>query len=117
MMSQKHYLLIFLPNPATFSEITKSLLVYLCKVKHCKMRKEFNGETWMLIILIILSSCSYWYLYENKPYSNQTYLNNNLELPLKVEEKDNKIANSVDFIDQKIIKKSIEIIKEWLPVN
>jgi hypothetical protein len=36
---------------------------------------------------------------------------------LKVEEKDNKIAKSVDFIDQKIIKKSIEIIKEWLPVN
>lgn len=87
------------------------------KVKFSKMRKEFNGETWMLIILIILSSCCYWYLYENKTYSNQINLNNNLEMPLKTEEKDNKISKSVDFIDQKIIKKSIEVIKEWLPVN
>jgi hypothetical protein len=36
---------------------------------------------------------------------------------MRVEEEKNNLSKSVDFIDQKIIKKSIEIIKEWLPVN
>ena len=81
------------------------------------MKKEFNGETWLLITLIILSSFSYWYLQENKPYLNHTNVNNKLDLSLKVEDKESNISKSVDFFDQKIIKKSIEIIKEWLPVN
>jgi hypothetical protein len=81
------------------------------------MKKEFNGETSLLIILIILSSLSYWYLHENKPYLDNTQLKNKIDLTLKVEDKDNNISKSVDFIDQKFIKKSIEIIKEWLPVN
>ena len=76
------------------------------------MKKEFNGETWLLITLIILSSFSYWYLHENKPYLDKTNLKNKLDLTLKVEDKENNISKSVDFIDQKIIKKSIEIIKE-----
>jgi hypothetical protein len=81
------------------------------------MKKEFNGETWLLITLIILSSLSYWYLHENKPYKDHANVKNKLDLTLKVENKENNISKSVDFIDQKIIKKSIEIIKEWLPVN
>lgn len=81
------------------------------------MKKEFNGETWMLIILILLSICSYWYLYENKAQPDKTYLNTSLELSMSVEEEKNNLSKSVDFIDQKIIKKSIDIIKEWLPVN
>jgi hypothetical protein len=56
-------------------------------------------------------------LHENKPYLDKTNLKNKLDLTLKVEDKENNISKSVDFIDQKIIKKSIEIIKEWLPVN
>ncbi|MFZ4374844.1 MAG: hypothetical protein ACOYN9_00690 [Saprospiraceae bacterium] len=81
------------------------------------MKKEFNGETWMLIILILLSICSYWYLYENNSQPDKTYLNTSLELSMSVEEEKNNLSKSVDFIDQKIIKKSIDIIKEWLPVN
>jgi hypothetical protein len=81
------------------------------------VKKEFNGETWMLIILILLSICSYWYLYENKAQPDKTYLNTSLELSMSVEEEKNNLSKSVDFIDQKIIKKSIDIIKEWLPVN
>ena len=61
--------------------------------------------------------CSYWYLYENKSQPYKAYLNTSLELSMSVEEEKNKLSKSVDFIDQKIIKKSIEIIKEWLPVN
>ena len=61
--------------------------------------------------------CSYWYLYENKSQPDKAYLNNSLELSMRVEEEKNNLSKSVDFIDQKIIKKSIEIIKEWLPVN
>ena len=71
----------------------------------------------MLIILILLSMCCYWYLYENKSQPDKAYQNTSLELSMSVEEEKNKISKSVDFIDQKIIKKSIEIIKEWLPVN
>lgn len=71
----------------------------------------------MLIILILLSMCSYWYLYENNSQPDKAYLNTSLELSMSVEEEKNKLSKSVDFIDQKIIKKSIEIIKEWLPVN
>lgn len=71
----------------------------------------------MLIILILLSMCSYWYLYENKAQPDKAFQNTSLELSMSVEEEKNKISKSVDFIDQKIIKKSIEIIKEWLPVN
>ena len=81
------------------------------------MKKEFNGETWMLIILILLSICSYWYLYENNSQPDKTYLNTSLELSMSVEEEKNNLSKSVDFIDQKIIKKSIDILKEWLPVN
>ena len=81
------------------------------------MKKEFNGETWMLIVLILLSMCSYWYLYENKSKPDNTNINTSLELSMSVEEEKNNLSKSVDFIDQKIIKKSIEIIKEWLPVN
>ena len=81
------------------------------------MKKEFNGETWMLIVLILLSMCSYWYLYENNSQPNKAYINTSLELSMSVEEEKNNLSKSVDFIDQKIIKKSIEIIKEWLPVN
>lgn len=81
------------------------------------MKKEFNGETWMLILLILLSMCSYWYLYENKSQPEKTHLNTSLELSISVEEEKNNLSKSVDFIDQEIIKKSIEIIKEWLPVN
>jgi hypothetical protein len=81
------------------------------------VKKEFNGETWMLIILILLSICSYWYLYENNSQPDKTYLNTSLELSMSVEEEKNNLSKSVDFIDQKIIKKSIDIIKEWLPVN
>ena len=81
------------------------------------MKKEFNGETWMLIILILLSISSYWYLYENNSQPDKTYLNTSLELSMSVEEEKNNLSKSVDFIDQKIIKKSIDIIKEWLPVN
>ena len=81
------------------------------------MKKEFNGETWMLIVLILSSMCSYLYLYENKSHPDKAYLNTSLELSMDVEEEKNNISKSVDFIDQKIIKKSIEIIKEWLPVN
>ena len=54
---------------------------------------------------------------ENKPYLDHTNVNNKLDLSLKVEDKESNISKSVDFIDQKVIKKSIEIIKEWLPVN
>jgi hypothetical protein len=61
--------------------------------------------------------CSYWYLYENKSQPDKAFQNTSLELSMSVEEEKNKISKSVDFIDQKIIKKSIEIIKEWLPVN
>ncbi len=71
----------------------------------------------MLIILILLSICSYWYLYENNSQPDKTYLNTSLELSMSVEEEKNNLSKSVDFIDQKIIKKSIDIIKEWLPVN
>lgn len=81
------------------------------------MKKEFNGETWMLIVLILLSMCSYWYLYENKSQPDKAHINTSLELSMSVEEEKNNLSKSVDFIDQKIIKKSIEIIKEWLPVN
>jgi len=81
------------------------------------MKKEFNGETWLLITLILLSICSYWYLYENKSQPVETYLNTTLDISMNVEEDKNNLSKSVDFIDQKIIKKSIEIIKEWLPVN
>jgi hypothetical protein len=81
------------------------------------VKKEFNGETWMLIILILLSISSYWYLYENNSQPDKTYLNTSLELSMSVEEEKNNLSKSVDFIDQKIIKKSIDIIKEWLPVN
>ena len=81
------------------------------------MKKEFNGETWMLIVLILLSMCSYWYLYENNSQPDKTHINTSLELSMSVEEEKNNLSKSVDFIDQKIIKKSIEIIKEWLPVN
>lgn len=81
------------------------------------MKKEFNGETWMLIVLILLSMCSYWYLYENNSQPDKAYINTSLELSMSVEEEKNNLSKSVDFIDQKIIKKSIEIIKEWLPVN
>jgi len=81
------------------------------------VKKEFNGETWMLIILILLSICSYWYLYENNSQPDKTYLNTSLELSMSVEEEKNNLSKSVDFIDQKIIKKSIDILKEWLPVN
>lgn len=81
------------------------------------MKKEFNGETWMLIVLILLSMGSYWYLYENKSQPNKAHINTSLELSMSVEEEKNNLSKSVDFIDQKIIKKSIEIIKEWLPVN
>ena len=61
--------------------------------------------------------CSYWYLYENKSQPDKAFQNTSLELSMSVEEEKNKISKSVDFIDQKIIKKSIDIIKEWLPVN
>jgi len=71
----------------------------------------------MLIILILLSICSYWYLYENNSQPDKNYLNTSLELSMCVEEEKNNLSKSVDFIDQKIIKKSIDIIKEWLPVN
>jgi len=71
----------------------------------------------MLIILILLSISSYWYLYENNSQPDKTYLNTSLELSMSVEEEKNNLSKSVDFIDQKIIKKSIDIIKEWLPVN
>lgn len=81
------------------------------------MKKEFNGETWMLITMILLSMCSYWYLHENKSQPVESYLSTNLDVSIKVEEEKNNLSKSVDFIDQKIIKKSIEIIKEWLPVN
>lgn len=81
------------------------------------MKKEFNGETWLLITLILLSICSYWYLYENKSQPVETILNTTLDISMNVEEDNNNLSKSVDFIDQKIIKKSIEIIKEWLPVN
>jgi len=81
------------------------------------VKKEFNGETWMLIVLILLSMGSYWYLYENKSQPNKAHINTSLELSMSVEEEKNNLSKSVDFIDQKIIKKSIEIIKEWLPVN
>lgn len=81
------------------------------------MKKEFNGETWMLIVLILLSMCSYWYLYKNNSQPDKAYINTSLELSMSVEEEKNNLSKSVDFIDQKIIKKSIEIIKEWLPVN
>jgi hypothetical protein len=81
------------------------------------VKKEFNGETWMLIVLILLSMCSYWYLYENNSQPDKAYINTSLELSMSVEEEKNNLSKSVDFIDQKIIKKSIEIIKEWLPVN
>jgi hypothetical protein len=81
------------------------------------VKKEFNGETWMLIVLILLSIFSYWYLYENKSQPDKAFQNTSLELSMSVEEEKNKISKSVDFIDQKIIKKSIEILKEWLPVN
>ena len=81
------------------------------------MKKEFNGETWMLIVLILLSMCSYWYLYENNSQPDKAHINTSLELSMSVEEEKNNLSKSVDFIDQKIIKKSIEIIKEWLPVN
>jgi hypothetical protein len=81
------------------------------------VKKEFNGETWMLIVLILLSMCSYWYLYKNNSQPDKAYINTSLELSMSVEEEKNNLSKSVDFIDQKIIKKSIEIIKEWLPVN
>jgi len=71
----------------------------------------------MLIVLILLSMGSYWYLYENKSQPNKAHINTSLELSMSVEEEKNNLSKSVDFIDQKIIKKSIEIIKEWLPVN
>ncbi len=85
-----------------------------------KMKKEFNGETWMLILLIILSICSYWYLYENKVDKNSLANNAKIETIIAIEEENlNKenITKSAELIDQKIVKKTIEKIKEWLPVN
>lgn len=93
------------------------MIVYLHKINLFKMKKEFNGETWLLLTLIILSSFSYYYLHENKPYLDKAHLKNKLDLTLKVEDKEDNITKSVDFIDQKVIKKSVEIIKKWLPVN
>jgi len=86
-----------------------------------KMKKEFNGETWMLIILIVLSICSYCYLYENKNNHSASVVSD-LEVAMKIKEgkfneKEDKISNSAELIDQKIIKKSLEKIREWLPVN
>lgn len=84
------------------------------------MKKEFNGETWMLILLIILSICSYWYLYENKVDKNSLAKNAKIETIIAIEEENlNKenITKSAELIDQKIVKKTIEKIKEWLPVN
>lgn len=45
------------------------------------MKKELNGESWMLIILIILSICSYLYLYENQMVEKATsfHVNSNIE--------------------------------------
>jgi hypothetical protein len=86
------------------------------------MKKEFNGETWMLIILILLSICSYWYLYENKMDKDILSKNAQLEVIMQMEgeglsnEKGN-LTKSAELIDQKIIKKTIEKVKEWLPVN
>jgi hypothetical protein len=86
------------------------------------MKKEFNGETWMLIILILLSICSYWYLYENKMDKDILSKNSQLEVIMQMEgeglsnEKGN-LTKSAELIDQKIIKKTIEKVKEWLPVN
>jgi hypothetical protein len=86
------------------------------------MKKEFNGETWMLIILILLSICSYWYLYENKMDKDILSKNSQLEVIMQMEgeglsnEKGN-LTKSTELIDQKIIKKTIEKVKEWLPVN
>ena len=86
------------------------------------MKKEFNGETWMLIILILLSICSYWYLYEDKMDKDILSKNSQLEVIMQMEgeglsnEKGN-LTKSAELIDQKIIKKTIEKVKEWLPVN
>jgi hypothetical protein len=86
------------------------------------MKKEFNGETWMLIILILLSICSYCYLYENKMDKDILSKNSQLEVIMQMEgeglsnEKGN-LTKSAELIDQKIIKKTIEKVKEWLPVN
>lgn len=86
------------------------------------MKKEFNGETWMLIILIMLSICSYWYLYENKVNDNTLSKNSQVEVIMQIEGENlnnekGKLNKSVELFDQKLVKKSIEKIKEWLPVN
>lgn len=95
--------------------------LYICFMKIIfKMKKEFNGETWMLIILIVLSICSYWYLYENNVDENSISKNSQIETIIAIEEENlNKenITKSAELIDQKIVKKTIEKIKEWLPVN
>lgn len=86
------------------------------------MKKEFNGETWMLFILILLSICSYWYLYENKVDENILSKNSQMEVIIQMEGEDlnnekRTLTKSAELIDQKIIKKTIEKVKEWLPVN
>ncbi len=87
-----------------------------------KVRKEFNGETWMLIFLIVLSLFSYCYLYENKVYENSLLKNTHFESIMKIESDDlnsdkDRISKSAELIDQKLVKKTLEKIKEWLPVN
>lgn len=98
------------------------MIVYLQMKIIFKMKKEFNGETWMLIILILLSICSYWYLYENKVDEDILSKNSQLEVIMQMEGEDlnnekGNLTKSAELIDQKIIKKTIEKVKEWLPVN
>jgi cbb3-type cytochrome oxidase subunit 3 len=85
------------------------------------MKKEFNGETWLLLFLIVISLCSYFYLYQKRSNERTTALSQlEVLIPVKDENlnsKEPEISKSTEFIDQKIIKKTLEKIKEWLPVN
>jgi cbb3-type cytochrome oxidase subunit 3 len=84
------------------------------------MKKEFNGETWLLIFLILLSVCSYFYLYQNN--SNQTSMSYDPEVSMEIKEgklndNESKLPTPTDLLDQKLIKKGLEKVREWLPVN
>jgi hypothetical protein len=60
-------------------------------------------------------------LYQKRSNERTTALSQlEVLIPVKDENlnsKEPEISKSTEFIDQKIIKKTLEKIKEWLPVN